>query len=387
MPAQHFGRIIEFVKDLYPNEDPVPLHAPRFRGREKEYLNDCIDSTFVSYVGAYVTRFEEHIREFTGAGYAVATVNGTAALHLALLTCGVGQGDDVITSPLTFVGTCNGIAHSGAQPCFVDIDMDSLSLSPEAVDEFLRKSAQLGRDGYTYNKHTGRRIAACLPVHVFGHVARMPEIMDVCAAWNLQVIEDAAESLGSYLGGRHSGVFGRMAILSFNGNKVVTTGGGGMLITNNADLAARARHLSTTAKVPHAWEFNHDMVGYNYRMPNVNAAIGCAQMESLPAHLADKRATALLYHDFFASLGIEALKEREGTTCNYWLNGFYADSRQARDEFLALAKENGVQARPVWTLMSRLPMYNQCPAGPFPNARWVEERLVNIPSSVRLPGA
>ena len=384
MSAQHFGRIIEFIKDLYPGENPVPLHAPRFRGREKEYLNDCIDSTFVSYVGAYVTRFEEAMCAFTGAARAVAMVNGTAALHLALVTCGVGEGDDVITSPLTFVGTCNGIAHSGAQPCFADINLDSLSLSPEAVDEFLRKNAQRGGDGQAYNKYTGRRIAACMPVHVFGHVARMPEIIAVCDEWNIQVIEDAAESLGSYLDGRHTGVFGRMAILSFNGNKVVTTGGGGMIITDNAELAARARHLSTTAKQAHAWEFNHDMVGYNYRMPNVNAAIGCAQMENLPASLADKRATAGIYYDFFASLGLEALKEREGTVCNYWLNGFYANNRQERDAFLALAKENNVQARPVWTLMPRLPMYNQCPAGPYPNARWVEDRLINIPSSVRL---
>ena len=384
MSASEFGCITEFIKELYPGEDPVPLHAPRFLGREKEYLAQCIDTTFVSYVGAFVTRFEEEIKAFTGVKYAVATVNGTAALHLALLCAGVGEGDDVIVPPLTFVGTCNGIAHSGAQPCFVDIDRDSLGLSPDALNEFLRENAQHGKDGYCYNLHTGRRIAACLPVHVFGHMARMPEIMDVCADWNIEVIEDAAESLGSYQGDRHSGVFGRMAILSFNGNKVVTTGGGGMIITNDADLAARARHLSTTAKQAHAWEFNHDMVGYNYRMPNVNAAIGCAQMESLPAHLADKRATAGVYHDFFASLGLEALKEREGTTCNYWLNGFYADSRQDRDAFLALAKENGVQARPVWTLMPRLPMYSQCPAGPYPNARWVEDRLINIPSSVRL---
>ena len=384
MSSQHFGRIIEFIKDLYPGENPVPLHAPRFRGREKEYLADCIDSTFVSYVGAYVTRFEEDMCAFTGAARAVAMVNGTAALHLALITCGVGQGDDVITSPLTFVGTCNGIAHSGAQPCFADIDLDSLSLSPEAVDEFLSKTAQRGGDGQAYNKHTGRRIAACMPVHVFGHVARMPEIMDVCGAWNIQVIEDAAESLGSYLGDRHTGVFGRMAVLSFNGNKVVTTGGGGMIITDNAELAARARHLSTTAKKAHAWEFNHDMVGYNYRMPNVNAAIGCAQMESLPVALDDKRATAALYHEFFAGLGIPALKEREGTRCNYWLNAFFAENRASRDAFLALAKENNVQARPVWTLMTRLPMYNRCPSGPCPNSEWAESRLINIPSSVRI---
>lgn len=384
MSAQHFRGIIEFIKGLYPGENPVPLHAPRFQGREKEYLADCIDSTFVSYVGAYVTRFEDMIKEFTGAAHAVAMVNGTAALHLSLLTCGVGEGDDVITSPLTFVGTCNGIAHSGAQPCFVDIDRDSLGLSPTALDEFLHHNAQRGQDGYCYNSRTGRRIAACLPVHVFGHLARMPEIMDVCAAWNIEVIEDAAESLGSYLGDRHSGVFGRMAILSFNGNKVVTTGGGGMIITNDPDLAARARHLSTTAKKPHAWEFNHDMVGYNYRMPNVNAAIGCAQMERLPAALADKRATAALYNEFFADLGIQAMEERPGTRCNYWLNAFFAEDREYRDAFLALAKENNVQARPVWTLMTRLPMYNRCPSGPCPNSEWAENRLINIPSSVRV---
>ena len=387
MPVAHFPRIIEFIKDLYPQERPVPLHAPRFSGREKEYLSDCIDSTFVSYVGAYVTRFEDDIRKFTGAAHAVATVNGTAALHLALLACGVGRGDDVITSPLTFVGTCNGIAHSGAQPCFVDMDLDSLSLSPNAVAAFLEANAQRGQDGYTYNMHTGRRIAACMPVHIFGHVARLPELVDICAQWNITLIEDAAESLGSYLDGRHSGTFGRVAILSFNGNKVVTTGGGGMIITNDEALAARAKHLSTTAKQPHAWEFNHDMVGYNYRMPNVNAAIGCAQMEGLAAALADKRATAGLYQNFFAGLGIEALQERPGTSCNYWLNGFYASSRQTRDEFLALAKDSGVQARPVWTLMTRLPMYQQCVCAPCPHAHWVADRLINIPSSVRLPAA
>ena len=384
MPVQHFGRIIEFIKDLYPGENPVPLHAPRFRGLEKEYLAECIDSTFVSYVGAYVTRFEEAMREFTGAAHAVAMVNGTAALHLALVTCGVGHGDDVITAPLTFVGTCNGIAHSGAQPCFVDIDRDSLGLSPTALADFLRHNAMHGKDGYCYSLLTGRRIAACLPVHVFGHLARMPEIMEICAQWNIQVIEDAAESLGSYLGGQHSGVFGRMAILSFNGNKVVTTGGGGMIITSDAELAARARHLSTTAKKAHAWEFNHDMVGYNYRMPNVNAAIGCAQMECLPAALDDKRTTAALYHDFFAELGIPALVERDGTRCNYWLNGFFAENRESRDAFLALAKEHNVQARPVWTLMTRLPMYNRCPSGPCPNSEWAEARIINVPSSVRL---
>ncbi len=384
MPVQHFGRIIEFIKDLYPGENPVPLHAPRFHGREKEYLADCIDSTFVSYVGAYVTRFEEAMREFTGAAHAVAMVNGTAALHLALVTCGVGHGDDVITAPLTFVGTCNGIAHSGAQPCFVDIDRDSLGLSPTALADFLRHNAILGQDGHSYNRLTGRRIAACLPVHIFGHLARMPEIMEICTQWNIQVIEDAAESLGSYLGGQHSGVFGRMAILSFNGNKVVTTGGGGMIITNDAELAARARHLSTTAKKAHAWEFNHDMVGYNYRMPNVNAAIGCAQMERLSAALENKRATAGRYHDLFDDLGIPALVEREGTRCNYWLNGFFAENRESRDAFLALAKEHNVQARPVWTLMTRLPMYSHCPAGPCPNSEWAEARIINVPSSVRL---
>lgn len=386
MSSQHFGRIIEFIKELYPGESPVPLHSPRFRGREKEYLADCIDSTFVSYVGAYVSRFEEAVCKFTGAAHAVATVNGTAALHLALMACDVGLGDDVITSPLTFVGTCNGIAHSGAQPCFVDIDPDSLTLSPKALKEFLHDNARRGQDGFCYNTRTGRRIAACMPVHIFGHVARMPEIMDLCEEWNILVIEDAAESLGSYLNGKHSGTFGRMGTLSFNGNKVVTTGGGGMIITNDIELAFLARHISTTAKKPHPWAFEHDMVGYNYRMPNVNAAIGYAQMECLEESLADKRLTAKLYQAFFAERDIPALKEQEGTRCNYWLNGFFTADRTERDAFLTLAKDRNVQARPVWTLMPHLPMYGHCTCGPYPNASWAEDRLINIPSSVRLRG-
>ncbi len=387
MTARNFARIIEFIRELYPGEETVPLHAPRFRGREKDYLADCIDSTFVSYVGAYVTRFEEAICEFTGAAHAVATVNGTAALHLALLACDVGLGDDVITSPLTFVGTCNGIAHSGAQPCFVDVDLDSLAISPTALKEFLQDNARCGQDGFCYNTRTGRRIAACMPVHIFGHLARMPEIMDICAEWNIQVIEDAAESLGSFLDGKHSGTFGRVGTLSFNGNKVTTTGGGGMIITNDVQLAFLARHISTTAKKPHPWAFEHDMVGYNYRMPNVNAAIGCAQMEKLPEFLADKQVTAGLYQKFFKELGFQPLTARKGTDCNYWLNGFYAADRAERDAFLALARESGIQARPVWTLMPHLPMYSHCTCGPYPNAQWVEDRLVNVPSSVRLAGS
>ncbi len=384
MSASEFGRIIEFIKELYPGEDPVPLHAPRFLGREKEYLAQCIDTTFVSYVGAFVTRFEEEIKAFTGVKYAVATVNGTAALHLALLCAGVGEGDDVIVPPLTFVGTCNPIIHAGAQPCFVDIDPDSLGLSPEALREFLEQNARRGQDGFSYNIRTGRRLAACVPVHVFGHAADMAGLASVCAEWNIQIIEDAAESLGSFVNGVHTGNVGRAAILSFNGNKTVTTGGGGMLLSNDEELAAKARHISTTAKKPHAWEFVHDVVGYNYRLPNVNAALGCAQMEYLEQSLNDKRETARLYQAFFNDLGRTALTEQPNVRCNYWLNGFFAKDRAEREAFLNFAKQERVQARPVWTLMTELPMFRQCTAGPHPNAVWVADRLINIPSSVRL---
>ncbi|MBQ4133332.1 MAG: LegC family aminotransferase [Desulfovibrionaceae bacterium] len=385
MHCSQFEEIIAFIKGLYPGETPVPLHAPRFLGNEKKYLADCIDTTFVSYVGAYVTRLEDMTREYTGAARAVALVNGTSALHMALHAMGVGEGDEVITQPLTFVATCNAVRHTGAWPVFVDVDKKSLGLCPQALAAWLTENTRRSSDGKIYNRTSGRRVALCLPMHSFGQLARMDEIMAVCAEFGIPVLEDAAEALGSFLGERHAGTMGRAGILSYNGNKPVTCGGGGMVITNDEELAARIRHLSTTAKQPHPYLFNHDEVGYNLRLPNLNAAVGCAQMENFSDVLANKRELALIYGEFFRTLGIPCIEERPGCRANYWLNGIFADSRSQRDRFLEFSAENGVQCRPVWTLMPRLPMYSDCACGPVPNALWLEERIISLPSSYRFP--
>lgn len=379
-----FEKIITFIKALYPNENPVPLHAPRFLGNEKTYLIDCIDTTYVSYVGQYVTRFEELIRQFTGAKYSVAVSTGTAALHTALLLEDVKPNTEVITQPLTFVATVNAIAYCDAQPVFVDVEKSTLGLDPQKLNDFLFKHAVLKADGLCYNKSTGRLIAACVPMHTFGHPARIDQIIDVCGKYNIPVIEDAAESLGSFYKDKHTGTYGSMGILSFNGNKPVTTGGGGMIITNDEGLATKAKHMTTTAKKPHPWEFLHDIVGYNYRMPNINAAVGCAQMERITETLENKRNTAMIYKNFFQEIGETFIIEPENARSNYWLNTIILKDRKERDSFLAYANEHGVQSRPVWQLMTKLPMYQTCQCDNIEVAQWLEDRLVNIPSSVRI---
>jgi len=379
-----FEKIVDFVKSLYPTENPVPLHAPRFSGNEKRYLMDCIDTTYVSYVGQYVNRFEDAIRQFTGAKYAVAVCSGTAALHVALLLSEVAPGDEVITQPLTFVATANAICYCGGQPVFVDVERSTLGLDPGKLNEFLITNSILKSDGRCYNKTTGRRIAACVPMHTLGHPARINEIIEVCKRYQIPVVEDAAEALGSFYYGQHSGTFGNIGILSFNGNKPVTTGGGGMIITNDEVLAAKAKHLTTTAKQSHPWEFVHDDVGYNYRMPNINAAVGCAQMECFAGVLENKRTTAQLYDQFFKEIGIPFITEPAHTRSNYWLNAMVLTDRQERDRFLAYAAEKGIQARPVWKLMPNLPMYRHCQSESIETAQWLEDRLVNLPSSVRV---
>jgi len=381
-----FDQIISFIKSLYPNEDPVPLHAPRFLGNEKKYLMDCIDTTYVSYVGQYVTRFEDQVCQFTGAKHAIAVCSGTAALHIALLLTGVRPGDEVITQPLTFVATANAIAHCGAKPVFVDVERATLGLDPEKLADFLEKETIDRADGHRYNRTTNKRIAACVPMHTFGHPVRINDIIDICSRNRIPVVEDSAEALGSYYKGQHLGTFGSLGVLSFNGNKPVTTGGGGMIITNNEDVASRARHLTTTAKQPHPWEFIHDEVGYNYRLPNINAAVGCAQMEEFPYTLDNKRATARLYGEFFDSIGAPFVREPVDSLSNYWLNAVLFRDRKERDGFLKHAAQNGVQARPVWRLMTKLPMYSQCQSTMLETALWLEDRLVNLPSSVRIEG-
>ena len=375
-----FQSIVDFIRAVY-GHDYVTLHRPVFEGNEKQYLIDCINSNFVSSVGAKVTEFEQQMVAFTGARYAVATVNGTAALHVALQLVGVERDDEVITQALTFIATCNALSYAGAHPVFVDVDLDTLGMSPTRLQQFLASHAEV-RDGRAFNKSTGRRLAACVPMHTFGIPCRIEEIVAVCDEYCIAVVEDAAESLGSYVGTRHTGTFGRLATLSFNGNKVITTGGGGMIITDDAALATYAKHLTTTAKVPHPFEFVHDEVGYNYRLPNLNAALGCAQMERLPELLAVKADLAKRYAEFFDSLDIAFMHTPLGTTSNNWLNAIVLKSQQERDAFIEFTNSRGVMTRPIWRLMSRLAMFSQCQHDGLANSQWLEDRVVNIPSSV-----
>ena len=377
---QRFEQITQFVRGIY-GDDFIPLHRPIFAGNEKLYLADCVDSNFVSSVGVKVTEFESKITDFTGSKFAVATVNGTSALHMCLHLSGVGRRDEVITQPLTFVATGNAISYCGANPIFVDVDKDTMGLSPYSLQSFLEKNAEL-IDGVAYNINTGKIIKACVPMHTFGFPCRIKEISEICKKWNIALIEDAAESLGSYFENRHTGTFGRLAAISFNGNKIITTGGGGMIITDDEDLAKRAKHLTTTAKVPHAYEFVHDEVGYNYRMSNINAALGCAQLEKLKSMLVQKKEIALRYTEFFEDLGIKLLKPIENANPNNWLNAIILNSKEERDDFLTFTNENGVMTRPVWRLLSDLKMFRNFQNDGLENSKWLEARVVNLPSSV-----
>lgn len=374
--------VVDFIRSLYGTNEFIPLHAPVFMGNEKKYLNVCIDSTFVSYVGKFVTQFEEKTAAFTGAKYAVAMSNGTSALQIALLAAGVEKGNEIITQPLTFVATANAISHCGAKPVFVDVDKSTLGMSPEKLEDFLLENAEVKADG-CFNKLTKNKISACLPVHIFGHPCKIDEIVYICNTYKIPVVEDAAESLGSYYKGKHTGTFGKLGILSYNGNKTITTGGGGMILTNDKQSADFAKHITTTAKISHPWEFAHDMVAFNYRMPNVNAAIGVAQMETLDDFLKNKRKTAEQYADFFNDKPISFFTEPANASSNYWLNVLVLANRDKRDHFLKLTNENKVMTRPIWRLMNKLEMFKNCLAGDLTNAEWLEDRVVNIPSSIR----
>ena len=375
-----FAPIIDGVRAIY-GAGYIPLHRPVFDGNERQYLVDCIDSNFVSSVGAKVTEFEQRIAAFTGVPYAVATINGTAALHVALQLAGVGRDDAVITQALTFIATGNAIRYCGAHPVFIDVDRDTLGLGPDALRCFLDRHAER-RAGQARHKATGRRLAACVPMHTFGLPCRVENIIALCDDYGIPVVEDAAESLGSFVGDRHTGGFGRLGVLSFNGNKIITTGGGGMILTDDADLAARAKHLTTTAKISHPWEFVHDEVGYNYRLPNLNAALGCAQIERLPEMLAIKAHIAARYAARFAELGIPFIHALPFTTPNHWLNAIVLGSQAERDAFLEYSNSRGVMTRPIWRLMHRLGMFRDCPHDDLSHSIWLEERVVNIPSSV-----
>ncbi|HEY0740064.1 MAG TPA: LegC family aminotransferase [Chryseosolibacter sp.] len=376
-----FDQFIDFVRSYYGEKEGfVPLHAPLFVGNERKYVLEAINSTYVSSVGKFVDEFEASIRQYTGAKYAVATVNGSAALHIALQLAGVKPGDLVITQPLTFIATCNAIRYCHADPLFVDVDEDTLSLSAKHLQAFLEVHADVEK-GQLIHKVSRRKITACVPMHTFGHPARMKELLEVCGKFQLPVVEDAAESLGSTYHSQMTGTLGLLGVYSFNGNKTITCGGGGMVVTNDETLGKLGKHLTTQAKKPHAWEFVHDHVGYNYRLPNLNAAMACAQMEQLNAFLESKRTLATRYKAFFSTSGIRFIEQPSGSESNYWLNAILLDNKEQRDQFLAYTNERGVMTRPCWRLMHKLEMFSASFAGDLTTAEEIENRLVNIPSS------
>lgn len=378
-----FKQVINFIQDKFGTDQFIPLHAPVFNGKEKEYVLDTLDSTFVSSVGAYVDKAEQLMAEISETQKTVAVVNGTSGLQIAMQLAGVQQGDEVITQALTFVATANAIHYTGAQPVFLDVDYDTMGLSPTAVKNFLEEFGEKRENG-TYNKKTGKRIAACVPMHTFGFPVHLDPLLLICKHWNISVVEDAAESLGSYYHGKHTGSFGLLGVFSFNGNKIVTCGGGGMIVTQNDELGKLGKHLTTTAKVPHPYEYVHDHVGYNFRMPNLNAALVCAQLEQLNNFLANKRELANEYATFFQGEKIKFRTELENTRVNYWLMCVELENLEERNAFLKATNDAKTMTRPIWQLMYRLPMYQHCYRDSQRNAEFLEERIVNIPSSVRI---
>lgn len=364
----------------------IALHEPSFKGNEWAYVKECLDTGWVSSVGKFVDRFESDLADYTGCGRAVAVVNGTAALHVCLLLVGVQPGDEVLIPALTFVATANAVAYCGAIPHFVDISEVTLGLDPDKLSDYLLDIV-VQREGSPYNRITGRPIRAVVPMHTFGHSVDLDPLVELCARFNIALIEDVAESLGSFYKGKHTGTFGRVAALSFNGNKIITTGGGGAFLTSDTKLADRAKHLTTTAKIPHQWALSHDTIGYNYRLPNLNAALGCAQLEQLPQFLDAKRCLAERYRQVFDQIeGVHFFVEPEFCRSNYWLNTLILDGECAgeRDSVLTVANNNGIMARPAWTPMHRLPMFNTCPTMNLDTTEQLGSRIINIPSSVFL---
>jgi perosamine synthetase len=378
----NYNEIIDFVKNQFQSNDFIPLHEPNFSGNERRYVLDTIESTFVSSVGPYVDKFEFMIAELSKTQKAVAVVNGTSALQVALRLSGVISGDEVLTQALTFIATVNAIIYNGASPIFLDVDIDTMGLSPNSVQAFLEEYGEL-RDGVCYNKKTNKKISACMPMHTFGFPVHLDELFTVCNKWNIPVVEDAAESIGSEYKGMPTGSFGKLGVFSFNGNKIVTSGGGGAIVTNNFELGIKAKHLTTTAKVPHPFEYVHDEIGYNFRMPNLNAALACAQLEQLDTFIQNKRALALEYNTFFKTKGINFRTELPNTKANYWLMCLQLENKTERDIFLKETNENKVMTRPIWQLIFKSSKYSNFQRDDQVNAIYLEERIVNIPSSVR----
>lgn len=378
-----YSKVISFIRQVYETENFIPLSVPKFIGNEKKYLEECIDTTFVSSVGKFVDRFEEDMVRYTGAKKAVVCVSGTNALHMSLMLVGVKRNDEVLTQALTFIATCNALSYIGAYPVFIDVDRNTMGLSPDAMRNWLFKNAEI-RNGECFNKNTGRRIKACVPMHTFGHPVRIDEIVEICLEYHIELVEDAAESIGSKFKGQHTGTFGRVGVMSFNGNKTITTGGGGMMLFQDEKLAQLAKHMTTQAKIPHRWEFRHDYIGYNYRMPNINAALGCAQLENIDKYIESKRQVASEYEEFFRNISdIDFFVDSENTFSNYWLNAVLLRDKEAQLDFLQQTNDNCVMTRPIWELMNRLPMFENSQNDGLENTIWFADRVVNIPSSVK----
>ena len=375
-----FNEFIDFVREIYVTKKNIPLHKPKFFGNEKKYLNQCIDTAFVSSVGKFVNKFEKKIAKYTGAKYAIATSSGTSAIHVSLILAGVEPNHEVITQPLNFVASCNAISYCNAKPIFIDVDRDTMGLSPSALKFFLENNTLI-KDKQCINKKTNKVIKACIPMHSYGHPCRIDEIKKICDENYIFLIEDAAESVGSLFKDKHTGTFGQLGAISFNGNKIITAGGGGCILTNNKVLAKKAKHLTTTSKVPHKWEFNHDMVGFNYRMPNINAALLVAQLEKLNNFITNKRKLANKYEAFFKSMDYNFFQEPKNCKSNFWLNLIVLENKQQRDQFLEETNSKGVMTRPIWTLMNNLPMFKDAQCDHLKNSNWLDERVVNIPSS------
>lgn len=374
------NKLIKHIRDKYSTKDFIPLHAPTFNGNEIKYVSNTINSTFVSSIGEYVDLFEKEIEYYTNSPIAVSTVNGTAALHASLYMSGVKHGDLVITQALTFVATCNAIFHIGAEPILIDVSSKSLGLCPTSLNKWLNENVKL-INGRSVLKKTKQKIKAVVVMHTFGHPAEIDEIKEVCRKWNLILIEDAAESFGSFYKEKHTGTFGKFGTLSFNGNKIITTGGGGAILCNNIEMGKEVKHVTTTAKVPHDYEFYHDKPGFNYRMPNINAALGCGQIQSINPYLKAKRYVANCYEEFFKNSDYIFVKEPDYAKSNYWLNSVICPDKKSRDILLNETNKKGIMTRPVWKLMHKLPMYSKAICGDLKNSEYYEDRLVNLPSS------
>jgi perosamine synthetase len=376
-----FEDLVKFIKDLYQTNSFIPLHEPKFIGKEKEYLLDVIDSTFVSSVGKSINIFEESISNYTGIKYATATVNCTSAIHLSLLLAGVKEEDEVITQSFNFVAGANAISYCRAHPVFVDIDKDSLTMSPVKLKYFLETNYEIREDGKCWNRVTNKRLTACLPMNSYGFPADVKGLKKICDDFQIKLLEDSAESLGSFQDNKHSGSESMISTLSFNGNKIITTGGGGMILTNDLSIHNKAKHLSTTAKLPHKWEFNHDEIGFNFRMPNLNAALGLAQLEMLEDFITSKREIAFKYQEWGRKKDLVFIKEKEGTKSNYWLNCLMTENLQERDSLLEYTNSNNVMSRPSWTPLHLLEMYSKNFKSDLKDTIWVHERLINLPST------